>query len=203
MSAPAVILASASPRRAQLLAQIGVPYTIMPAALDEQRLHGEPVEHCVRRLAEQKALKVQLALGAPGVSRTELATLPVLGADTVVLIDDEMLGQPPDREAALQMLSRLSGRVHVVLSAVALAGRSGVRSALSRSEVRFRRLARAECAAYWDTGEPRGKAGAYAIQGLGAVFIEQLHGSYSGVMGLPLFETAALLAEAGVPVWRG
>ncbi len=200
MSAPVVILASASPRRAQLLAQIGVPYTVIPAALDEQRLPGEPVERCVLRLAEQKALKVQLALGAPGVSR---AALPVLGADTAVLIDDEMLGQPPDREAALQMLSRLSGRVHVVLSAVALASGSGVRSALSRSEVRFRRLARAECAAYWDTGEPRGKAGAYAIQGLGAVFIEQLHGSYSGVMGLPLFETAALLAEAGVPVWRG
>jgi septum formation protein len=203
MSAPAVILASASPRRAQLLAQIGVPYTVIPAALDERRLPGEPVEHCVRRLAEQKALKVRLALGAPGVSRSELATLPVLGADTVVLIDDEMLGQPPDREAALQMLSRLSGRVHVVLSAVALASGSGVRSALSRSEVRLRRLARAECAAYWDTGEPRGKAGAYAVQGFGAVFIEQLHGSYSGVMGLPLFETAALLAEAGVPVWRG
>jgi septum formation protein len=203
MSAPAVILASASPRRAQLLAQIGVTYTVMPAALDEQRLPGEPVARCVLRLAEQKALKVQLALGAPGVSRAALATVPVLGADTAVLIDDEMLGQPPDREAALQMLSRLSGRVHVVLSAVALAGASGVRSALSRSEVRFRRLARVECAAYWETGEPRGKAGAYAIQGLGAVFIEQLHGSYSGVMGLPLFETAALLAEAGVPVWRG
>ncbi|MGH8143507.1 MAG: Maf family protein [Steroidobacteraceae bacterium] len=223
MSAPALVLASASPRRAQLLTQIGVSYVVLPADLDEQRRPGEPVGRCVRRLAEQKALKVKSALaavaapgvpgspampglpglpGLPRLSQAELAALPVLGADTAVLIDEEMLGQPLGREAALQMLARLSGRVHMVLSAVALASGSGVRSALSRTEVRFRRLTRAQCAAYWDSGEPRGKAGGYAIQGLGAVFVEQLHGSYSGVMGLPLFETAALLAEAGVPMWR-
>jgi septum formation protein len=216
MSLPALVLASASPRRAQLLDQIAVPYLVLPAELDERRHDGEPIEHCVRRLAEQKALKVQSALGTstpgvptpralvvPGLSPAQLAALPVLGADTAVLVDDQMLGQPPGREAALRMLARLSGRVHVVLSAVALASGSGVRSALSRSEVRFRHLAPAECVAYWESGEPCGKAGGYAIQGLGAVFVEQLHGSYSGVMGLPLFETAALLAEAGVPVWRG
>jgi len=215
MRAPAVILASASPRRAQLLEQIGVPYRVVPAELDEQRLPGEMAERCVRRLAERKAQAVLTALQAaralpqppPRVlplpqSQSALLPLPVLGADTAVVIGDEMLGKPADRDAALGMLSRLSGRVHVVLSAVALASGSGVRSALSRSEVQFRHLTGPECAAYWDSGEPRDKAGGYAIQGLGAVFVERLHGSYSGVMGLPLFETAVLLAEAGVPVWR-
>ncbi|HEX4024518.1 MAG TPA: Maf family protein [Steroidobacteraceae bacterium] len=209
MSAPvpgaaALILASASPRRAQLLAQIGVPYRVIPPELDEQRLPGEPAERYVRRLAEAKALKVLRALSAQP-ALPALPALPVLGADTAVVVDDEVLGKPAGREAALQMLSRLSGRTHVVLSAVALALASGtgVRSALSRSEVRFRPLSRTECAAYWDSGEPRGKAGGYAIQGFGAVFIEALQGSYSGVMGLPLFETAALLAEAGVAVWTG
>jgi septum formation protein len=197
----ALILASASARRAQLLSQIGVQYRIVPAALDERALPGEPAERCVLRLAEQKALAVQQVLAAQ-CSPASLA-LPVLGADTVVVIDGQMLGKPVDREDALAMLGRLSGREHEVLSAVALAGAGGVRSTLSRSQVRFRRLAPLEYAAYWNSGEPQGKAGGYAIQGLGAVFVERLHGSYSGVMGLPLFETAALLAEAGVYVWRG
>ncbi|HTW74637.1 MAG TPA: Maf family protein [Steroidobacteraceae bacterium] len=192
-AAPALILASASPRRAQLLAQIGVSYHAVPAALDERREPGEPIERCVLRLAEQKALQVRCA------RRT---SLPVLGADTAVLLDEEMLGKPADRAAALSMLARLSGRSHRVLTAVALAGADGVRSLLSQSEVRLRRLSATECAAYWDSGEPRDKAGAYAIQGLGAVFVEELHGSYSGVVGLPLFETATLLAEAGVPLWQ-
>ncbi len=190
---PAVILASASPRRAQLLSQIGVTYHALPAALEERRAPGEPIEQCVVRLAREKALQVRAALEA---------ALPVLGADTAVLLDDEMLGKPADRAAGLAMLARLSGRTHRVLTAVALAGTDGVRSLLSQSEVRLRRLSAAECAAYWDSGEPCDKAGAYAIQGLGAVFVEELRGSYSGVMGLPLFETAVLLAEAGVPMWR-
>jgi len=194
---PAIILASASPRRARLLEQIGVPYRVVASQLDEQRLPDETAEHCVLRLAECKAQAVRLALQAAAQP-----ALPVLGADTAVVIGGEMLGKPPDRQAALAMLSRLSGQVHVVLSAVALASGSGVRSALSRSEVQFRPLTAAECAAYWESGEPRDKAGAYAIQGRGAAFIERLHGSYSGVMGLPLFETASLLAQAGVPVWR-
>jgi nucleoside triphosphate pyrophosphatase len=190
--APALILASASPRRAQLLAQIGVSYRVVPAGLDERRAPGEPIERCIVRLAEQKALQVRSTLAS---------ALPVLGADTAVVIDDEMLGKPTDRAAGLSMLARLSGRTHRVLSAVALAGAGGVRSALSQTSVRLRRLSPQECAAYWDSGEPCDKAGAYAIQGLGAVFVEELHGSYSAVVGLPLFETAALLGEAGVPIW--
>lgn len=193
MSDPLVILASASPRRSALLSQIGIPHRVIPAAVDERLDPAEPVESSVRRLAEHKALQVQRRSGAQ---------LPVLGADTVVLLDGELLGKPRDRATALSMLERLSGRAHSVLSAVALANHAGVRSALSRSEVRFRPLSAAECEAYWSSGEAQDKAGAYAIQGLGAVFVEELRGSYSGVMGLPLFETAALLAHAGVSVWR-
>jgi septum formation protein len=137
---------------------------------------------------------VQAAAGAA-------VPLPVLGADTLVLLDDTPLGKPRDRADALDMLARLSGRTHQVLSAVALLSAGGVAARLCASEVRFRVLDAAECAAYWETGEPRDKAGAYAIQGLGAVFVAALNGSYSGVMGLPLFETAELLAAAGVRRW--
>lgn len=193
MTEPDLILASASPRRAQLLAQIGVNYQVVPSDLRERRADGERIELCILRLAEQKALQVG----------TKLAThLPVLGADTAVVLEGEMLGKPRDRAAGLAMLERLSGRIHRVLSAVAVVSANGVRSALSQSTVRLRAISAEESAAYWDSGEPRDKAGAYAIQGLGAVFVEELHGSYSGVVGLPLFETAALLAAAGVPMWR-
>jgi septum formation protein len=192
-SAAVLVLASASPRRSALLSQIGLPHGVSPAAIDERRHPGESPEQCVVRLAQQKARQVQVATGT---------TLPVLGADTAVVIDDEMLGKPKDRAAALAMLAQLSGRSHTVLSAVAVASGATLRSALSRSEVRLRPLTAAECETYWDSGEPRDKAGAYAIQGLGALFIEELRGSYSGVMGLPLFETASLLAEAGVTVGK-
>jgi septum formation protein len=203
VSAPVVILASASPRRADLLSQIGVPHRVVPAQIDEQRGAGEPIEECVRRLAQSKALEVQAALAAVagavagGASVRELA---VLGADTAVVIDEDLLGKPHDRADALAMLARLSGRWHSVLSAVAVVSAKGMQCALSRSEVHFRALSARECAAYWDSGEPCDKAGAYAIQGLGAMFIEGLRGSYSGVMGLPLFETATLLTKAGVPL---
>jgi len=194
-SAPLLILASASPRRTELLRQIGVPHRVLASAIDERRHAGESAEACVRRLARDKALHVQGLLS--GVA----ATLPVLGADTEVVLDDELLGKAADRDSALSMLARLSGRWHWVISAVALATSGGVSCLLSRSEVQFRALQAAECAAYWDSGEPRDKAGAYAIQGRGALFIEQLRGSYSGVMGLPLFETAQLLTQAGVRLW--
>ena len=187
---PAVVLASASPRRSELLHQIGVAHRVVPADIDESRAAGEAVEDCVQRLACSKALQVQQRL-AP-------AALPVLGADTLVVVDDVMLGKPRDRDDAIRMLRRLSGRSHQVLSAVALAAHNGLRHQLSRSVVRLRSLSAQECAAYWDSGEPQGKAGAYAIQGLGAIFIEYLSGSYSGVMGLPLYETAQLLRGAGI-----
>jgi septum formation protein len=188
VSAALVILASASPRRTQLLQQIGVAHRVVPAQVDERRCPGEPIEDCVRRLARHKALQVQMAG----------AQLPVVGADTAVVIDDEMLGKPRDRADGLAMLARLSGRWHQVLTAVALARVDVMQCRLSRSEVRLRDLSAPECEAYWDSGEPRDKAGGYAIQGLGAAFVQELRGSYSGVVGLPLFETAQLLAEAGV-----
>lgn len=191
--APRLILASASPRRRELLAQIGVPHRVHAAGVDERLLPGETPAAAATRLAIAKACAVQAAAGT---------ALPVLGADTIVVLDGAVLGKPPDRAAGLDMLARLSGRTHRVLSAVALATSRGVTHRLSDSAVRFRVLSDGERAAYWDTGEPHDKAGAYAIQGLGAVFIEALAGSYSGVMGLPLFETAELLAAAGVPCWQ-
>ena len=186
---PALVLASASPRRRELLWQIGVAHRMAAAGVDETPRAGESAEECVKRLALAKATKIWSG------------TLPVLGADTAVVLDGELLGKPKDRLSAISMLSRLSGRSHRVLTAVALVDghRSEVR--LSDSEVRFRTLGALECARYWDSGEPRDKAGGYAIQGLGAVFVSELRGSYSGVMGLPLFETASLLDEAGVPRW--
>ena len=191
---PLLILASASPRRSALLTQIGVRHHVVPARIEERRLEGETIEQCVRRLAEQKAMKVY--------TRQSGEPLPVLGADTVVTIAGRLLGKPRDREEALEMLGQLSGREHEVISGVALAQRGLICSKLSRSVVRFRVLERTECEAYWASGEPRDKAGAYAIQGRGAVFIDVLRGSYSGVVGLPLFETAELLAAAGIPVWQ-
>jgi septum formation protein len=192
--APLLVLASASPRRSALLSQIGVRHRVVAPQLDESRHAQESIERCVQRLAQQKALQVS--------ARLEDAEVPVLGADTAVVLDGAMQGKPRDREHALDMLARLSGREHSVLSAVALARHGSVSCRLSRSVVRLRTLSSAECAAYWASGEPADKAGAYAIQGLGAVLVESLSGSYSGVMGLPLLETAALLAAAAVPVWQ-
>ncbi len=186
-----IVLASSSLRRSTLLQQLGIAHRVVPARIDERRLEDESVEACVCRLAEQKARHVQRLTGA---------TEPVLGADTVVVLDEQMLGKPADRASGLEMLERLSGRTHAVLSAVTVAAGTAVHSALSRTEVRFRPLTLAERQAYWDSGEPCDKAGAYAIQGVGAMFVEQLRGSYSGVMGLPLFETASLLARVGVLV---
>lgn len=191
--APRLILASASPRRRALLEQIGVPHRVHVANVDEQLLPGETPEAGALRLATAKARVVQAALGT---------VLPVLGADTIVVLDGEPLGKPRDRTDALGMLARLWAAPTARSRLVVLATATGVAQRLSASAVRFRPLTPAECAAYWDTGEPRDKAGAYAIQGLGAVFIAALEGSYSGVMGLPLFETAGLLAAAGVPCWE-
>jgi septum formation protein len=194
-SAALLILASASPRRAQLLQQIHVPHRVVAADIQEQRGATETIEACVVRLARAKALHVQRQLLA---TEKAGAPLPVLGADTVVVVDEMLLGKPRDRAEALSMLERLSGRSHQVLSAVALASAIGMQHRLSRSVVRFRALSQREREVYWESGEPHDKAGAYAIQGRGAAFIESLCGSYSGVMGLPLFETAQLLAQAGV-----
>jgi len=188
---PAVCLASASPRRAQLLAQIGVAHVVAVADIDEALLPGERAADYVLRMARGKALAV----------RARSAALPVLAADTTVVLDEGICGKPRDEADGLAMLERLSGRSHQVLTAVALAADNALAVRLSASEVRFRRLSRAECRAYWQSGEPRDKAGGYAVQGRAAAFIEHLSGSYSGVMGLPLYETAQLLAVAGIPLW--
>jgi septum formation protein len=188
-----VYLASASPRRRELLLQIGVTCQVLPVDLDESPEPGESAEHYVGRLALDKA---RAALTLLGKAERTL----ILAADTAVVIGADILGKPRDAADAAAMLRRLSGGEHRVLSGVALIGADGREtSALSESRVRMRRIFDAEIAAYWATGEPADKAGGYAIQGHAAVFVEALSGSYSGVMGLPLFETAALLAAAGVP----
>ena len=186
-----IYLASASPRRRELLRQIGVVYRLLRIEIDETPLAGENPDNYVYRLALAKAQAGCAALG-----RRQPA--PVLGADTAVVVDDAILGKPRDREEGLAMLARLSGREHQVLSAVALATPTRNAVKVQESGVRFRPLTLAECAAYWDSGEPCDKAGSYGIQGQAAAFIADLRGSYSGVMGLPLFETAELLREFGL-----
>ncbi len=184
-----IILASASPRRRELLHQIGVQFDQQVAEIDETPRKNEPAEAYVVRLALEKARAIQARLGDDEV--------PVLGADTAVVIDEEILGKPRDESHAAAMLRQLAGREHRVLSAIALVGQREL-CRVSESRVHFRALTDNEIAAYWRTGEPAGKAGGYAVQGIGAIFIEQLQGSYSGVMGLPVFETAQLLQEFGI-----
>ena len=196
MSLDFVYLASGSPRRRELLQQIGISFRVVAAAVDESALPGEAPTAYVTRLAAAKA-------DAGWTARPELGhgpepdPIPVLAADTAVILDGKILGKPVDREDGENMLRQLSGRTHEVLTAVALRTADGLHSRISRSEVIFRRIAAAEAQAYWETGEPCDKAGAYAIQGRAAIFIADLRGSYSGVMGLPLFETAELLGQAG------
>jgi septum formation protein len=195
MAAPWLYLASASPRRRELLRQIGVAYRLLPVAVDETPLPDEAPTAYVARLALAKARAGVAAIPARRKAR------PVLGADTAVVVDGAILGKPGDRAEGLAMLARLSGREHRVLSAVALATSARDAVKVQESWVRFRELTRAECAAYWDSGEPLDKAGGYGIQGRAAAFVAELRGSYSGVMGLPLYETAELLDEFGHFLW--
>jgi septum formation protein len=189
------LLASRSPRRSQLLHQIGVRHEVLAVEFDEARLPGESPLGYVARLACDKARHARGPGGAPR-GRTLLA------ADTMVVLGGEIFGKPRDEEDGVRMLAALSARVHEVMTAVAVDDGTALRSAVSVSRVTFRALSHEERRAYWSTGEPADKAGGYAVQGFGAVFIERIEGSYSGVMGLPLFETAQLLAAAGVPLWR-
>ncbi len=200
MSTRFVYLASLSPRRRELLQQMGVPFQVVEVDTDESPLPAEAADAYVSRLAAAKAAAGWRATRDLGF---DSRPAPVLGADTAVVLGEAILGTPTDRQHAERMLADLSGRTHRVLTAVAICTDSGVQSRLSRSEVTFRRIDAVERAAYWDTGEPADKAGAYAIQGFAAVFIADLRGSYSGVMGLPIFETAELLDAADVPRWRG
>ncbi len=185
-----IYLASASPRRQELLRQLGLDFEVIPSNLEEVPQLGESPAEYVQRVARDKAHHVSGRAQERG-----LAPHPVLGADTEVVLDGEVLGKPRDRAHGLDMLRRLSGQAHEVLSGVCVLHGEREYTALSVSRVTFRALTGAEIAAYWDTGEPADKAGAYAIQGRAAAFIERLEGSYSGVMGLPLYELAGILQE--------
>jgi septum formation protein len=190
-----IYLASGSPRRRELLRQIGVTFRVIGAELDETAFQGESALAYVSRLAQAKA--------RVGWERSrDLGTAPVLAADTAVVLDTRILGKPAGLNDAMSMLLELSGRAHEVLTAVALRTTAGLDLVVSHSTVTFRSIDPSEARAYWETGEPSDKAGAYAIQGYAAIFISDLKGSYSGVMGLPLFETAALLKAAGVTCWQ-
>ena len=191
-SHPDIILASASPRRAELLAQIGVRYRQQSADIDEQIGVGESPQQAVIRLATEKAVTIQRQFPEEMV--------PVLGADTVVVHGTEILQKPSTKAEGVVMLEQLSGETHQVVSAVAVVTSERIERALSVSQVTFRKTTDREREAYWESGEPADKAGGYGIQGKGAIFISNLEGSYSGVMGLPLFETTALLQQAGVAV---
>lgn len=185
-----IYLASASPRRQELLRQLGLDFEVIASNLEEVPLPGERPQDYVARVARDKARYVERQLREQGE-----ALHPVLGADTEVVLEGEILGKPRDRAHGLEMLRKLSGRTHDVLSGVCVVHNGRERAALNVSRVTFRPLTDAEIAAYWDTGEPADKAGAYAIQGRAAAFIERLEGSYSGVMGLPLYELAGILQE--------
>ena len=190
-----IYLASRSPRRRELLGQLGVSFRILDVETDESVLPGESCDVLVRRLAMAKA-----EAGDALLDVDERA--PVLGADTIVLLGDAMLGKPHDEARAREMLMSLSGRSHSVLTAVALVAEGVTRTRMSESRVWFREISEKECRVYCASSEPLDKAGAYAIQGGAAAFIARLDGSYSGVVGLPLYETSELLIEAGVEIFR-
>jgi septum formation protein len=187
-----IILASASPRRRELLDQIGVRYEVCPVDIDETPKMAEPPLIYVQRVAAEKSAA---CAAITGVSK------PVLAADTAVIVNGSILGKPLNREQGLSMLRQLSGTTHHVFSAISVRGRQH-EEAVSITEVTFRKLSEAEIVAYWETGEPEDKAGAYAIQGSGSIFVKTINGSFSGVMGLPLYETAELLAKQGIEILK-
>ncbi|MBT8067531.1 MAG: septum formation inhibitor Maf [Gammaproteobacteria bacterium] len=182
-------LASSSPRRREILEALGLEFTVASVDVVEALEAGESAEQMVLRLAIAKAAAAEVE-----------ATRVVIGSDTAVVLGDEILGKPTDRDDAIDMLLKLSGRRHCVLTGVAVRGPQGVQTALSSTDVQFREISRDEALAYWQSGEPCDKAGAYGIQGRGGVFVAAISGSYSGVMGLPVYETTQLLQDAGIDV---
>ena len=193
MSDSDLILASASPRRAALLAQIGVHFTVAPANIDESQRQGESAVDYVTRMAVEKAATGRI---------DQQQGVAVLGADTAVVCGQQVFGQPSDRSDARRMLLALSDKTHSVLSAVALDNGIKRSMLLSETRVTFRSISAQDCDNYWQTGEPLGKAGGYAIQGFGAIFVAHLEGSYSGVVGLPIAETEVLLKQFSIPLWQ-
>ena len=187
MSVPDLHLASSSPRRRDILTAMGISFTHAGVDIDESRLPGERPVTMVERLAREKA-------------EAKTNELPVLGADTVVVLGDTVFGKPRSLDDALSMLEALSGKTHRVVTAVALRFNGGTTIDTSDTRVQFRDIDPDEALRYWHSGEPAGKAGAYAIQGIGGVFVASIEGSYSGVVGLPVFETARLLDAAGIRI---
>ena len=191
-------LASGSPRRRELLTQIGVSFNAISAAIDETPFANESPVAYVERLALEKDRS-----GFDRLFKSIIgSTFCVLGADTAVVLDGRILGKPVDEVDALAMLMALSGREHEVLTAVALIDAERSETRVVRSRVSFRNISKQEACLYWASGEPQDKAGGYAIQGLAAVFVAGLNGSYSGVVGLPVCETAELLGHFGIPCWQ-
>lgn len=197
IQAPSIYLASQSPRRRELLQQIGVSHAVVRVDVVEVPLNNELPADYVQRLAREKALA-----GLAVLNKQNLDVKPVLGADTIVVSDGHILEKPRDANHAAVMLQQLSGKAHQVMTAVALATETNVNEKLSITDVVFRSLHDSEIAAYWHTGEPQDKAGGYAIQGLGAVFVQQIHGSFSNVVGLPLEKVVELLGECDVSWWQ-
>lgn len=189
MSTPRLHLASASPRRSEILTALGLTFSVVAVDVNERRLDGEPADAMVLRLAQAKVMAAPVTGSAI-----------VVGADTAVALDEDVFGKPSDCNEALRMLRSLSGRTHKVLTGIAVRSQRRVKTALSETEVRFREIGPDEALAYWHSGEPCDKAGAYAIQGRGGAFVEAISGSYSGVVGLPVFETVQLLNDAGISV---
>ena len=191
-----IYLASASPRRREILVSLGFQPVLLTAEIDETVLPGEAVEDYVSRMARQKNAAARQLAAQRGLALAQ----PLLSADTVVALDNAILGKPRDAAHARELLESLSGREHQVWTAVCVSLGGQTLEAAQRSDVRFKELSAQEIAAYIASGEPLDKAGAYGIQGIGGVFVAHLSGSFSGVMGLPVFETVQLLRQLGAPV---
>ncbi|CAH0991066.1 dTTP/UTP pyrophosphatase [Sinobacterium norvegicum] len=192
----AIYLASASPRRAELLQQAGVSFERVVADIDETPLDSESPRDYVERLALAKAVAVQSLIASSGRPMR-----PVLGSDTCVVIDGQILGKPVDQADATAMLTRLSSSQHQVMTSVAVVDHRQQQALVSITDVTFRAISASEISAYWHSGEPADKAGSYGIQGKGGLFVEHLSGSYTGVVGLPLAETEFLLQQFGLSCW--
>jgi len=186
-------LASSSPRRAELLTQIDVCFEVLQCSIDETTETSETPIQYVTRMAMQKARE-----GFRVMTQLSKSPLPVLAADTIVVVNEKILGKPETEEQAADMLRQLSGTTHNVMTAVTVMSDQGVETVMSDTQVMFREISEAEATAYWQTNEPCDKAGGYGIQGLGAIFVARIEGSYSGVVGLPLTETAGLLESVGI-----
>ena len=194
MSSSLLILASASPRREKLFRQLGVNFVSEPQDIIEEKRIDESPEKFVKRMAEEKA--------SSAFGKRKEKDIVVVASDTIVVCDKRVLGKPKDKSDGIKMLLTLSNKTHRVLSAVTVANTLRYKSTVSETSVSFREISEIEAECYWDSGEPEGKAGGYAIQGCGAVFVQSINGSYSGVMGLPLFQTAQLLSEFGIHSWQ-